>query len=67
MSAATAAAVERYLPEALRVEVVPATEGAVGAQPDPHVPPDLRPVPAADMHPSLMNHFTANGVSTTDD
>lgn len=36
----------RIIPEALRVEVVSAAEGSVGAERDPHVPPDLRPVPA---------------------
>jgi hypothetical protein len=34
------------VPEALRVEVISAAEGSVGAERDPHVPPDLRPVPA---------------------
>jgi hypothetical protein len=34
------------VPEALRVEVISAAEGSVGAERDPHVPPNLRPVPA---------------------
>lgn len=35
------------LPETLRAEVVSAAEGPVGAERDPHVPPDLGPVPAS--------------------
>lgn len=43
-----------WVPEALRVEVVSAAEGAVGAQADPHVPPDLGLAPAMNTQKSRI-------------